>query len=334
MKKLFVSLFVALCATATFAQSSLLATLSHEGNITSFNGSNALKEAYAAAVNGDVITLSSGLFLATDISKAITVRGAGMDADTVTNRQPTVISGDFIISNPTDSTDHHLILEGLYHNNSTLKYKKLTGAQIIKCRLNEVTYYNTTYTNSSISFLQCRIAESLDNYNSSFSLLNTIVEDHYSYGTATTEFNNCFVNYRDKAPISTKNSSFTNCFIKSSSTSSTYYLQSSCVAFNCVALNAYASFFKNMTNSSNKVVSDTNMFKSYSATTADDATYELTDEAKNTYIGNDGKEIGIYGGMLPYETTPNNPQITKFNVASKSTADGKLSVDIQVGIPE
>ena len=44
----------------------------------------------------------------------------------------------------------------------------------------------------------------------------------------------------------------------------------------------------------------------------------------------DGGEIGIYGGSLPYSAVPTNPQITKFNVASKTTADGKLSVDIEV----
>lgn len=57
---------------------------------------------------------------------------------------------------------------------------------------------------------------------------------------------------------------------------------------------------------------------------------ELTDEAKTTYLGMDGKEVGLYGGNLPYDENPSNPQITKCNVAAKSTADGKLSVDIEV----
>lgn len=57
--------------------------------------------------------------------------------------------------------------------------------------------------------------------------------------------------------------------------------------------------------------------------------YQLTDEAKK-YIGDDGTEVGIYGGSLGFDPTPTNPQITKFNVAPKTTADGKLSVDIEV----
>ena len=44
----------------------------------------------------------------------------------------------------------------------------------------------------------------------------------------------------------------------------------------------------------------------------------------------DGTEIGMHGGVLPYDTTPSYPQITRMNVANKKTADGKLSVDIEV----
>ena len=57
---------------------------------------------------------------------------------------------------------------------------------------------------------------------------------------------------------------------------------------------------------------------------------ELTDEAKTTFLGADGTQVGLYGGMLPYNSTPSYPRITKFDVAKKSTADGKLSVEIEV----
>lgn len=61
---------------------------------------------------------------------------------------------------------------------------------------------------------------------------------------------------------------------------------------------------------------------------------ELTDAAKTKYLGSDGTQIGIYGGSIPFDPRPSNPQITKLNVASKSTADGKLSVDIEVKAAE
>ena len=63
---------------------------------------------------------------------------------------------------------------------------------------------------------------------------------------------------------------------------------------------------------------------------SDDNDYKLTEEAKALIKGTDGTEVGIYGGNLPFDPTPTNPQISKFNVAAKTTADGKLSVDIEV----
>ena len=46
--------------------------------------------------------------------------------------------------------------------------------------------------------------------------------------------------------------------------------------------------------------------------------------------GIDGTPVGKFGGMIPYNMTPSYPQITKMNVAAKTTADGKLSVEIGV----
>lgn len=65
----------------------------------------------------------------------------------------------------------------------------------------------------------------------------------------------------------------------------------------------------------------------------EDNTFGKLTTAAKKYLGSDGTEVGIYGGNLPFDATPTNPQITKFNVASKTTADGKLSVDIEVKQP-
>ncbi len=62
--------------------------------------------------------------------------------------------------------------------------------------------------------------------------------------------------------------------------------------------------------------------------------FKLTDEAAAKYLGTDGTQVGMYGGNLIYDENPTIPQITKCNVAAKSTADGKLSVDIEVKAAE
>ena len=75
-------------------------------------------------------------------------------------------------------------------------------------------------------------------------------------------------------------------------------------------------------------------FKSGNSTYNDNEKYELPEEAQSQYLGTNGTQVGIYGGTLPFSSTPTNPQITKCNVAAKSTADGKLSVDIEVSSVE
>ena len=74
MKKFFVSLvmLLSLSAASVFAQSSLIATLSHEGEVSLYYGASALQQAHEAATHGDVITLSSGTFTSVKITKAIT----------------------------------------------------------------------------------------------------------------------------------------------------------------------------------------------------------------------------------------------------------------------
>ena len=108
------------------------------------------------------------------------------------------------------------------------------------------------------------------------------------------------------------------------------YLESSMTAFNCVYVEN-KQFFKNMTNTTNTTNVGYGIFKSYTGGSfTDNTSFELTEEAKGKYKGIDGTEVGIFGGNMPFNATPTNPQITKCNVAAKSTADGKLSVDITV----
>ena len=118
-----------------------------------------------------------------------------------------------------------------------------------------------------------------------------------------------------------------------------YAIPSSCTVYNCVGLfdngNSYG-LFNNVPNNTNSKCkrSDNNPFKTYNGSYNDSENFELTDEVKTKYLGTDGTQVGIYGGTLPFSSTPTNPQITKCNVAAKSTADGKLSVDIEVSSAE
>ena len=116
-----------------------------------------------------------------------------------------------------------------------------------------------------------------------------------------------------------------------------YSLHSTTTATNCVSIGYNNPFSENPANTKNKAIGYTEynkVFKDFTGSYSDIQTFELTDEAKTEYLGNDGTEVGMHGGIMPYSSTPSYPQITKMNVANKTTADGKLSVEIEVSAVE
>ena len=327
-------LFVAAVLTNNvFAQGSLLATLNHEGTISTFYGSQAWKNAHDAAANGDVITLSSGTFVAVNITKAITVRGAGMGIDSTAVSEPTIITGDFTI-NIAEPGSNRLTLEGIYSNH-TIYYTNVVNPLFLKCRLKKVSYNYSEDVLKDASFIHCRIADEFNlGTNSSASCVNSVIQAPYSLSNSTSNFefiNCCLIGDMGRA----YSSSFKNCII--SDNDNNHWISSSCTAYNCVCLTAN-NYFRYITNATNKSLTEyATLFKTYTGAALDNLdseTFELTDAAKAQYLGAEGTEVGIYGGNLPFDPTPSNPQITKCNVAAKSTADGKLSVDIEVNAAE
>ena len=338
MKKFFVSLvmLLSLSAANVFAQSSLIATLSHEGEITAFYGADALKEAHEAAAHGDAITLSSGTFVATDITKAVTLRGAGMQLDTVNNVLPTTIIGDFTIQ-IADTVTKKLTVEGIYHNHQITVKGHLEGARFIKNRFKKFAVHSGSISTGEIvnsSFLHCKITESFNMCSNCDVLLNNCYVCDLSSETITSSVQFLYSVVQDKTGYMNRNYNIVlyNCiFIGINSVYDIDYLSSSCVAYNCVAMNcSNNNFFRNIPNTTNQMSTFQAVFKDFTGTYYDNTTFELTDEAKGKFLGIDGTQVGIFGGNFPFDPTTSNPHITKCNVAAKSTADGKLSVDIEV----
>lgn len=326
MKKLFLSIVAAIVATtATHAQSSMLATLSHDGEISTFYGATALRDAHNAAAHGDIITLSSGSFVSVNITKAVTIRGAGMEVNTALQIEPTVITGNFDINIANDVTER-LTIEGIYHNHQITYKGTLKNATFIKDRFKKITYNGGSMKNAT--FIHCRIAEALHLYeNSTASCVNCVVWNPNSYNSSTSnfEFQNCVIGSEYLSDI--RSSMFKNCIILSTNI---IIINSNCMAYNCVGI-GNSEIFANMPNRTNMIKGYTEVFKTLTGNAYNDSeNFELTDDAKTTLLGIDDTQVGIYGGNMPFDSTPTNPQITKCNVAAKSTADGKLSVDITV----
>lgn len=333
MKKILLSLVALVCATVSFAQGQI-ATLSQNETIKTFYGPAAFANAMKAAKHGDVITLSNGTFSQATIDKAVILRGTGMldVADSLDFFAPTIIEGATI--NIVDSISQHLEVEGIKFINGVTCNSTLTNAVFKKCNFYSIeTTDEADCRLENMVLLNCRVRNKFL-MRGTVSCINSILHNplvHEQTIINTFEFINCVIQYCQVTKLSY--SRFGNCFIYNSYSNA---LPSTCVVNNCVSNTRYTFDYSN--NLSNKECSPSYFFSSgsylpnnnSSSEISDSYKYTLTETAAKTYLGDDGTQVGIYGGNLPYEEKVAIPRITKCIVAGKSTRDGKLSVDIKV----
>lgn len=312
MKYYFLTIVLSLLGLQkSFADVALIAVLNHEGEITTFTSSNSFKAAVDAAVDGDVITLSSGNFNAVDINKNLTIRGAGM----MPGENPTILSGNFTIDIDSQKTGS-LTLEGIYIPN-TCSMNQANEMTFLKCYFRALTANHNKLIINSIRGIHCFITQY-------FSVVN-------KENCKSIEFINSFL---ESAQQDNKTGcNFTNSVI-STCTASNLANYSNCIILN-LTVSSYATFNNCVSNkfnfkgqpitAGNKYLPEiTDFFKE------DSQAYELKDEYKTMLLGSDGTQVGIYGGNLPFTPQTTSLKITKFNVASKTTVDGKLPIEIAV----
>lgn len=328
---------------------SVVATLNHEGNVTTFMGGNGLRDALAAAADGDAIVLSPGTFNAANITKAVTLRGAGasmlsLPGDSIQPGDGTYITGDMSIN--IESTEGKLAIEGCQFNNK-VSFIKAPATDVFKTRIAEINQLSNNV--ASINFTHCLFYRNENYYNDlnqHISMLNT---------AAYFDYFNPFINATNCLIVGNKYNSFyryssdagggqlLNSIIIMNYNTTSYApdpLSANCVAYNCVVCmknsqnfsDRIMDFFKNSYNGTNKAFNNLTMFN------AEDKVpyypFTLTEEAAAQYLGNDGTQVGIHGGALPIDPIPDNLLVTKCNIAPKTTATGKLQIEIQVSTAE
>lgn len=337
MKKLFFSLVALVIATVSYAQSTLVATLTHGDEIKMFYGVKALQQAHAAAVDGDVINLSGGNFeMDSNITKGITIRGTGVGASNRTN-----IKTDIIFNIPATATER-LSIEGCYFSGNVQNNGTLTNAYFLKDRFKRTFNSSGHSSMNNAMFVNCYV-DGFDSTNSSatstFQFINSYIFDYYDSNESSRQakFINCVVAPYYSVGNYIKGAQLMNCIIVYKGDRSNLSLSSSSSAWNCVACGSV--YGKDIREYSTNPFDDLAFSQDCSLAGMDifvdsNITHDLTDEAKATYLGNDGTPVGRYGGPFPFSWTPTYPQITKMNVANKTTADGKLSVEIEVSATE
>lgn len=315
-----------LSALSAIAQSSQMATLLHNGTITNFYSGTAFKDALEAAADGDVISLSSGIFSAADITKNVTIRGAGITVEGYNESQlPTVLSGNFKINCP-ESELYSPCIEGITHT-GTLNIGAADNLAAYKCRFNKISAIIPASPNHSwknLKFLHC-IFSAIDDTStrdSSIDFINCVIADEGRFTGSTSngntrQFTNCIL----YSYSSISGSNLTNSIVimeKGSATGT--QIEATCSVSHCIiaGCNKYDAL-----NGNNRFISDKESIFSQSGF------YELTPDMMD-FKGNDGLQTGIHGGNMPFDPATSRPRITRFDVSSQTTSDGKLSVDIEV----
>lgn len=324
MKKLFLLLTVVMAfAFCAKAQISTVATLSHEGQVSVFYSADALKEAYNAAVNGDVITLSSGNFNSPDdIKKNITIRGAGMMFDD----NMSVVSGNLNLkTNEANDSIHQFTAEGIYFT-GTVSINNTTNPILAKCKFKCLRGVTSYYSSERIKHVNIfhSIIDDCSIYDGDYIISNSYLKTNCMSGNMNVQ--NCVI----ERPSNDDSLSFYGLMSNSVLIYNLYINTDFAVVRNCICVGSGSDFFTSDGQCiayDNKILSeDTEIFKEGTTT------YELTDANKAAWIGSDGTEIGMHGGLFPFTTQLSNPQITKFEVAPKTDSEGKLSVNIEVKV--
>lgn len=353
MKKVFFSMVLAFMALMNVdAQEVQIATLQNADGTQLFYGINAFKEAMAAANHGDVIILSEGKFNSANITKAVSIYGAGyeVDADATAElkKHPTIINNgdisitlDLINEQPVEG----LYVEGVFFDNTIWVKNKLVAATFAKCRFGNFHFWRDSSNmqeSEDCYFSQCRFSGWFEPGNSQRMTINNCIINLLgrNLDQSTCSINHSVIYHivvlwrgvlKDCiVGIVCDAAAYLNHTVGSGNVSISLY--TTCVAYNTIFNNKNALDWITV-KVDNWLLGETDWTKKLFGETQssynDNFMYVLTDEAKKTYIGTDGKEVGIYGGTAPFSPILTIPRVVKKDIAAE-TVDGKLKVNIKV----
>lgn len=312
---------------------SLIATLTHGTTVSTYEGSAALQEALEAAVDGDVIVLSPGTFSCPNLTKAVSLRGAGCSVlslpdATISSLDATYITGTVNVNIASAAETAQLSIEGC-HFSGTLTIENAPRTEIVKCYVAAIGGIAATVP--EVSFLHCRLTSDVKILNENITMINCSWA--FRFFNNSIKASNCWlvVRYNNYADIFTGSPTLKTGEVRNSIFYENYgnnnIKLTNCVAYNCVGLVYSTAFFDNSPNNTNtRLSTSTYIFEGDKNAWP----FILKDAYKTKYLGQDGTQVGIHGGSLPFDPIPFNLMVSKCNIAGKTTADGKLSVEIEV----
>jgi hypothetical protein len=341
MKKFYPLVVLVFALTRAFAQEPVT-VLQHNGNAQIFYGQSSLIAAYNAAVNGDTLYLSAGAFNPpASINKGLTIIGSGHFPDSATFKRRTTILSDMYLNAGSDNST----LEGIYLigwvylcandplNNIVFKRSNIIDIEFqstsIAAKKSNITisecYMASIRAGNSVSNLvieknifEQSIAELIPLQLLEIIYLLEVLKVNYFGRTIQSLKTNIFLDDGTEHFGDCNNNTFSNIYLlfQVLQLTSIILLQAILVILKVIIIFTVPQ--------SSIFINQTGNLIDYSHN------YHL--QNPGAYLGTDGTQVGIYGGVIPFKEQgmPQNPQIISKTIGTQTNSNGKLPVNIVV----
>ena len=281
------------------------AILHHDKKPTAIYDADKLSDALSAAVAGDTIYLSAGMYPTFTLDKAITIKGAGTN---------TKISNGVNINISGSPTLNAALLEAVEVNGAVSVASDLTNFLIKMVKTTDLQFANNLNTPNALVD-RCY----LDKFTITSAMTDFYVRNTYIDNLTSTslKFNKCnFINCRIQGDWNKAAGRFINCEL--SRIGNDYLTIKSSILSYSLVYSYYNYLGVDPSSYQEKVYFD-----------AKEGWLSVDDRRNKGYICKDGSVVGVEGGKTPYTLTPSGPKETSSTV-KVSDSDKKLNVTITV----
>ena len=336
MKKtiLFAAFICSFFAAQTSKAQDPVTTLQHAGTTKVFYGTTSFSDAYTTSVKGDTLLLSIGGFTPpAAIAKGITVIGSGHFPDSVTVKKRTTILGGLTFNAGADS----LHLEGLYINGSiNSAMVTIHNIKINRCRVVDISFSSSGSAPKNNCLLEDNFIEgniNFSNNGNNFIVRHNVIASYLFYINSNAIIDgNVFLSVYGGISSPINSSIIRNNIFIGTNGANLSDPGSNNVFYNNLLKGSAISYSSGSSGSSNYFgVAQANIFINQTGNVIDYShNYHL--KSPISYIGTDGTQVGLYGGLIPFKDggVPSNPQITSKSVDTKTDTNGNLKINFTV----
>jgi hypothetical protein len=335
MKTILNTIFATLLLMSTTINAQQRVALHNNGTTTIFSSTSPFIDAYNAAADGDTIYLPGGTFTPpANFEKKLIIFGAGHYVDSTMATGKTFINGGVQLRENADNFH----IEGVEITGSVTLYnnESINGVIIKRCKINGAININGDLSNpsTSLNIIGSIIYSMINLSNAQTAILsNNIIVKTFGSSNSNLFSNNIIMGYiygssADYLFSGNNNTLNNNIFLWGGSTPSGY----GNIFYNNIYIPVNPSYGTTPTAINNYTgVAQVDIFVNQTGV-AFDYTHDYHLQNPSTYLGEDGSEVGIYGGMFPYKegAVPVNPHIQIKNIAPQTDANGDLNIQLKV----